>query len=145
MEYTLRNVTDEDFEFLFHLHSLTLGPYVEQIWGWDEDWQRANYAVHQPLDFMQIIQVNGQDVGVLSVEDQDDALMLRLIEIHPDRQGQGLGSQVITALQEQGQFLKKPVRLRVLTNNPALNLYKRLGFRIVESTPTHHMMLWIAV
>lgn len=140
MEFSLRDAKADDFEFLFALHAVTLRPYVEELWGWDEDQQRKIYADHQPLDTMQIIQVAGRDVGVLSVEVQEFDVFLRLIEIHPEMQGQGLGSSVIESVLAQGRNLGKPVRLRVLANNPARNLYQRLGFKVVDSTETHYMM-----
>jgi hypothetical protein len=31
------------FLFLYELHRLALGPYIEQTWGWDENWQRDHF------------------------------------------------------------------------------------------------------
>ncbi|WNG82083.1 hypothetical protein C6A86_028785 [Mycobacterium sp. ITM-2016-00316] len=33
---TFRAAGVEDFEFIFELHKATLGPYVNQVWGWDD-------------------------------------------------------------------------------------------------------------
>lgn len=33
---TFRAADVEDFEFIFELHKATLGPYVNQVWGWDD-------------------------------------------------------------------------------------------------------------
>ena len=40
-DIALRPATADDFEFFFQLHKDTLGPYVEQVWGWDDEEQRA--------------------------------------------------------------------------------------------------------
>ncbi len=54
-----RASTVEDFEFFFELHKATLGPYVDQVWGWDDDDQRA--YLRRTIDFAatQVIVVDG--------------------------------------------------------------------------------------
>ena len=37
---TTRPATQADYHFLYTLHKLALGLYVEAIWGWDEESQR---------------------------------------------------------------------------------------------------------
>lgn len=40
-EITLRPATADDLAFFFALHKESLGPYVDQVWGWEDDDQRA--------------------------------------------------------------------------------------------------------
>lgn len=37
---TLRKATADDSEFVFLVKKAALGEYIEQTWGWDEDFQR---------------------------------------------------------------------------------------------------------
>ena len=46
--------------------------YVEQTWGWDETVQRRMFADAFGRQARRIIQVAGQDVGVLVVEERPD-------------------------------------------------------------------------
>lgn len=40
---SLRPATPEDAEFLFQILKATVWEYVDQTWGWDEEWQRAYF------------------------------------------------------------------------------------------------------
>ncbi len=144
MNFTLRPVDSTDFKFLYRLHRATLGPYVEQIWGWDEDWQRMHYEATYRPRYMQIIRVVWQDAGMISVAEYEDYFTLRQIEILPRYQGYGLGSAVIHHLQDQAAQAGKSLTLRVFKINPAQHLYLRLGFRITGEDDIHLTMHWDA-
>ena len=72
-------------------------------------------------------------VGSVAEED----VFLRAIEIHPDYQGQGIGTAIIQKLIAQAALKMKPVFLQVLKVNPAKKLYERLGFSVGSETSTH--------
>jgi hypothetical protein len=83
----LRPATADDLQFFFALHKQSLGPYVDQIWGWDDDAQRAYLERTIAPDDTQVIVVHGVDVRRLNVEDHGDEVFIGLIEITPDYQG----------------------------------------------------------
>jgi ribosomal protein S18 acetylase RimI-like enzyme len=125
----LRPATADDFEFFFDLHKRSLGPYVDQVWGWDDDDQRAYLERNIAPEHTQVIVVDGVDIGRLNVEDHDDEVFLGLIEITPDYQGRGIGAQLIQTLLDDAFAQDKRVRLNVLqVNSRAYQLYRRLGF-----------------
>ncbi|MBN3453783.1 GNAT family N-acetyltransferase [Mycobacterium sp. DSM 3803] len=129
-----RQATKADFEFIFDLHKQTLGPYVDLVWGWDDEVQRAYLERTLDLDSTEIIVVDGGDVGRLNVEHRDGELFLGLIEITPDHQGRGIGAHIVQTLLDTAFADAKPVRLNVLKVNPrAHRLYRRLGFHDVPS------------
>lgn len=130
-DWELREATDDDREFLFRVHCAAIRESVEALWGWDEELRRRLFDDRFGREPYQVIEVDGENAGVLVVE-EDDEVFLKLIELLPAAQGQGIGSSIIRRLQAPG----KPVTLRVLTTNPrAAALYQRLGFRITERTP----------
>lgn len=127
-----RQATKADFEFIFDLHKRTLGPYVDLVWGWDDEVQRAYLERTLDLDSTEIIVVDGADVGRLNIEHRDGELFLGLIEITPDHQGRGIGAHIVQALLDTAFADAKPVRLNVLrVNSRAYQLYRRLGFHEV--------------
>jgi ribosomal protein S18 acetylase RimI-like enzyme len=135
-DWQLREATEDDREFLFRLHCAAIRESVEALWGWDEELQRRLFDERFGREPYQVIQVEGEDVGVLAVEEEDE-VFLKLIELLPPVQGRGVGSSIIRSLQARG----KPVTLRVLTTNPrAAALYRRLGFRVTERTPERLFM-----
>jgi GNAT superfamily N-acetyltransferase len=99
---TLRRATADDFAFFFALHKESLGPYVDQVWGWEDDDQRAYLERNLVLPHTRVIVVNGSDVGRLDLEDHCDELFLALIEIAAEHRCRGIGGQLIQALLNDG-------------------------------------------
>jgi GNAT superfamily N-acetyltransferase len=113
-EITLRPATADDLAFFFALHKESLGPYVDQVWGWEDDDQRAYLERNLVLSRAQVVVVNGADVGRLDVEDHGDERFLALIEIAPEHRERGIGGRLIHALLEDAFTEGKRVRLSVL-------------------------------
>jgi ribosomal protein S18 acetylase RimI-like enzyme len=140
MKYYLRQVLNDDGDFLYRLKSACLKEYVAAIWGWDEADQRCRFtASFDPAD-SQIVVVYGRDVGQLAVDTALEEVFLSGIYLLPAYQDQGLGSQVLSDLLSEARQRQLPVRLQVLAGNPARNLYERLGFRVIDRTDTHYIM-----
>jgi hypothetical protein len=76
-DIAFRPAPADDAEFFFALHKLSLGPYVDQIWRWDDDEQSAYLATHLVLECVRVIVVDGVDAGRLEVEERDDEVFRR--------------------------------------------------------------------
>jgi ribosomal protein S18 acetylase RimI-like enzyme len=117
--------------------------YVEAIWGWVEDDQRAMHDRGFDPSHTRIVTVGGQDAGLLIVERTAGRIYLGRIEIHPDHQGHGIGSHLIGELLREAAAAGKPVELDVLAVNPrAQSLYRRLGFHDVRGDAVRTRMRW---
>ncbi|MGK2880860.1 MAG: GNAT family N-acetyltransferase, partial [Mycobacterium sp.] len=126
---TLRAATGGDFEFIFELHKATLGPYVDQVWGWDDDDQRAYLSRTVDLATTQVIVVDGIDAGRLNLADQDGDVYVGLIEVAAGFQRQGIGTRILRDVLDEAFNAGRGVRLSVLkVNTGAHRLYQRLGF-----------------
>lgn len=125
----LRHVDAGDVEFRFELHRASLGPYVDEVWGWRDDEQRAHLARNLDADRARIVMVDGVDAGRLDVEESDDRIFIALLELLPSHQGQGIGTAIIRDVLDRARRDSKSVTLRVLeVNHRARALYQRLGF-----------------
>jgi ribosomal protein S18 acetylase RimI-like enzyme len=124
----LRPATPADSEFCFQLHKAAMGDYVTAIWGWDEQVQRDFHARAFNPGRWQIITAGGADIGMLDVEYRAGEIYLARIEIHPDHQGGGIGTRLISALIDEAGQKGQDLVLDVLTvNHRAQALYQRLG------------------
>ena len=129
----LRPATPADSGFCYLLHRAALGDVVRAIWGWDEAVQRRLHDENFDPAATDIIVVDGRDAGMLATRQDPDGLYLARIELHPDRQGQGLGSRLIRGLHARAAADGMPLLLDVLTvNTRAHQLYLRLGFHEVS-------------
>lgn len=143
MEYNFRNCTLEDFDFLFDLKKQNFKWYVDKIWGWkDEDQkQRLKQDLNEHLEHKRIILLNDKMIGVYAVHTTDDGdLFINEISILKDYQHQGIGSKILK--QQLIENHNKGIRtiLQVFKDNPAKNLYERLGFKVYGENETHYQM-----
>lgn len=131
--YSFRQATMDDYEFLYSLHVQALRPYVEKLWGWEETWQREYFERKFDPQNRQIIQIEGQDAGVLVVQQCKGQTYIALIEILPEFHGRGVGTTIIKDLCNQAHKRNEVVTLHVLRSNvPARRLYERLGFEVTR-------------
>jgi ribosomal protein S18 acetylase RimI-like enzyme len=128
----LRPATPADSEFCFQLHKAAMGDYIGAIWGWDEQRQRDFHIRRFDPDSWQIITADGADIGMLNVDHRPTEIYLSRIEIHPDYQGHGIGTRLISALIDEAGQRGQDLVLDVLTaNHRAHALYQRLGMKEV--------------
>jgi ribosomal protein S18 acetylase RimI-like enzyme len=135
-----REVNQEDFDFLYQMHVATMKEYVDQTWGWEDDFQKKVFQERFDPSEIQMITFNNIDIGVISLLKKKEEIFLRAIEILPQYQSKGIGTWLIKNIIQEGELSRVPVILYVLKVNPAQKLYKRLGFHIVSETTTHYFM-----
>jgi len=137
----LRQAADDDAEFIYRLVESTMRAYVEETWGsFSEEYNRKNVAEMLAAKSYSIIQYRGMDVGALAVERHPTYIQLAQIYILPTHQNRGIGTLLVRELIRESKQANVPLRLRVLSSNPARRLYEREGFRIAETTPERIFM-----
>ncbi|MGK7909204.1 MAG: GNAT family N-acetyltransferase [Synechococcus sp.] len=70
---------------------------------------------------------------------------LRIIDIALLRQARnrGIGSSILKAVLSHAQYLRLAVRIHIEQFNPAMRLYRRLGFRQIGIAGVYHLMEWL--
>jgi ribosomal protein S18 acetylase RimI-like enzyme len=63
-------------------------------------------------------------------------LTLRINPNGSEAQIRGIAARLIGEFLEQADDARVPVALSVLKGNPAINLYRRMGFQVVNTTDT---------
>ncbi|MFM8331157.1 MAG: N-acetyltransferase family protein [Candidatus Methylumidiphilus sp.] len=134
----LRPETPADEPFLRHLYASTraeemaLFPWPEQqkiaFLAMQFDCQRRDYRTRQPDAEFMVVERAGEPAGRRYLARHPDGLHLMDISLLPAHRNQGLGTRLLNDLLAEATRLKQPVRLYVQGGNPALNLYRRLGF-----------------
>ena len=135
-----------DLGWVVHAH----GEVYASEFGWDGDFEAlvaqivADYAAdHDPVrEAAWIAELNGRRVGcVFCVADPDDrkTAKLRILLVHPDGRGHGLGGQLVDRClvfaRDAGYR-----RMRLWTNHPleaARHIYLSRGFQLIETEPHH--------
>ena len=136
-----RKARATDSGFVFAVKKVAFREYVEQIWGWDEVYQKELHNRRFASQDLRIIQFNGIDVGFLSASANSDTFNVDQIYILPEYQGRGIGASCMRGIIDDANQEQKPVTLQVLRiNTRATAFYQRLGFTIVDENSTHFQM-----
>lgn len=125
-----RPVAEADFPFLFGLQESLRRPALEAAGGWDGAAEMARLRATVRPGGDRILVQAGRDIGVLCLTLEPGRLWLRRIQLLPECQGRGVGTAVVRALLADARCDGLPVFLRVRRDNPAVRLYRRLGFRV---------------
>jgi len=66
------------------------------------------------------------------------------IALLPEHRSQGLGGALMRDLMDEADRAGKPLTIYVEKFNPAMRLYRRLGFRTIEDKGVYDLMRWSA-
>ena len=151
---TLRPRRDDDADFMRKLFFSYRQPQLLGIGGSTVDDQvllEQQYQLqcrhYQQLPDPRVwgvVEMAGQPVGRLYLQQREHSLHLLDLILLPAFQQHGLGSALLRAIQAQAQQQgHAAVSLYVEINNPrAMQLYQRLGFVPMEMQGVHLRMLW---
>lgn len=133
---------DSDKEFFRRLNETCYRALVEALFGrWDRDKETEKFEAKWSESCFQKIVVDGRLAGGVWVDDEGSHHQLREIQLLPEFRNRGIGSDVIEQCVKDAKRAGKPLRLRVLEANPALNLYQRLGFRVFDKDAEKRQIL----
>lgn len=147
-----RHETEEDRGFLMRLYrSAREAELARTLWSEEEKQaftamqfraQRSHYRQHYPDALWLIIEAAGQPAGRLYLERWEKEHRIIDVALLPERRGQGLGGAILRDLQGEAAEQGKPVGIHVEKENPAMTLYRRLGFRKTEDKGVYDLMHW---
>ena len=137
----LRPASVRDLEFVLTVERETMREYAIATWGsWSEDQVQARAVKNVSSGFTQVIELGGMPIGTQVVERTAEHVRLLQLFILPEHQRHGVGSKLVQQLIDEARERGVPLQLRVLKVNPAQELYKRIGFSVVDETPEHVYM-----
>jgi ribosomal protein S18 acetylase RimI-like enzyme/predicted kinase len=143
MRMDVRLATPADTPDLFELHRTAFKEHIERIWGWDEKWQKANFARECASSLTSAVRLNGRAVGYLQVRHEPHRVFLQNIALHPEFQSKGIGTALLDVVKAEATARQVPLELAVFrTNASAQRFYERHGFVRTGDSTTHIEMTW---
>jgi ribosomal protein S18 acetylase RimI-like enzyme len=151
---TLRPATADDDRFLEEIYAGTRAAELASV-PWTDDQKAAflhmqfaaqaqYYREHYPDTSFDVIVLDDQPVGRLYVARWTREIRIVDIALLPECCNRGIGTTLIRELQAEAQAASKPLRIHVERFNPALRLYDRLGFRLIEDKGVYLFLGWEA-
>lgn len=147
-----RPAADDDLGFLALVYASTRLEEVARA-GWPPEAQRQflahqfdaqhrHYRQHYPAAEWLVIEREGAAIGRLYIEEWPDQVRLIDIALLPDHRGGGSGSAILSDLMDMAAAAGKPLTIHVEKNNPAMRLYRRLGFKPIDEHGIYDLMEW---
>ena len=141
---TRRPATGADLDRILAIRRDAFREYVERLWGRGDAHQRAETARELATGTYEVLEQGGSVVGYLHLLRVPEHDYLDELALDAAHRGQGLGTTVLRELQAGAAARGVPLRLSVLTDNPARALYARLGFTELRSTWPRVTLEWRA-
>lgn len=139
MKYELIKSSKQDIDRLIEYKKATIFDHAKELSNEEID-KINNYVTSEVpksiYDYCNII-VNNKIVGCLLLTEVDDGKLLDEIYLEEEYRNKGIGTNIIKNVISNNNI----VYLWVYKNNiKAVELYKRLGFTIIDETETRYYM-----
>jgi ribosomal protein S18 acetylase RimI-like enzyme len=152
IDVSFRPELPEDEAFLAKLYATTRDIEMA-LTGWDAAQQEAflrmqfqfqttHYRKHYGDASFQIILRDAAPIGRIYVHYGTREIRLIDIALLPEFRRSGIGGAILENLLQEAARQEKTVTLHVERFNPALRLYERLGFQVVEDLGINLYMEW---
>jgi ribosomal protein S18 acetylase RimI-like enzyme len=149
---TFRPATDADLPFLARVFATTRAeelaatPMTEAQRAVFLDWQfraqHAHFQKHHPRTDRLVVMGGGNDIGRLDIERGPTEHSIIEIALLPECRGRGAGEMLLRDVMDEAAAAGKDVSTYVEKHNPAMRLYRRLGFVSEEDNGVYDLMRW---
>ena len=149
-----RRIADADLAFLARLYASTRARELAAFPWTDAEKaafldlqfraQHAHYQKQHPDADRLVMMRAGEDIGRLYLERRPGQHDIIDIALLPEHRGRGFGTALMRDLLDEATEAGKAVSLHVETSNPAMRLYRRLGFATEEHNGVYDSMRWSA-
>jgi ribosomal protein S18 acetylase RimI-like enzyme len=149
-----REAGDEDLPFLAAVYASTRTEELAPT-GWPAEVkssflahqfeaQHRHYRQHYPNAEWLVIEQDGVPIGRLYLDEWETELRLIDIALIPEARGSGIGTAILSDVMSVAANARKSLTIHVEQNNPAMSLYRRLGFEKIDEHGIYHLMEWRA-
>ena len=153
VDVTLRPICEEDRDFLRRLYASTRAEELAQVTDWSAEQKEAfltqqfeaqhhHYQTYYAEASFDLVLDDGEPIGRLYVSRWEREIRVVDVALVPEARGRGIGTALLRDLLAEGERTGRTVSIHVERFNPALRLYRRLGFREVEENGPYFLMEW---
>ncbi len=132
MDFKLRPCVQDDYDWCYQISKQNMELYTQKHWNeWNPNFFTKNFKVQRST----IVEIEGKRVGFYEIECKKGLGLVHSIQIQDGFKGKGIGTKLMQII--EGNFKENKVnksKLKVFIDNPALNLYERLGYKVIEGS-----------
>ena len=139
MNYKLVKSSINDIDILIKYKKETIFEYANNLSNEEID-RINNYVTNNIPDYLDNynnIVINNKIIGCLLITNIDDGILLDEIYLEEEYRNKGIGTSIIKNIIDNNSNIYLWV---YKLNKQAINLYKKLGFIIIDETDTRYYM-----
>jgi ribosomal protein S18 acetylase RimI-like enzyme len=131
MMITTRIAHAGDRAAIWMLYQSAMRQHIEAIWGWDEDWQVADFEKAFSTSATYVVETDSEFSGYVQLDINEDDSYLRMLILMPAVRSMGIGASLLAEIQRLNRQAGRKLRLRVFrVNDAAKRFYEREGWRV---------------
>lgn len=131
-----RPAAPEQFDELFQLMLKEAGDYLEQTMNLMQMTPERFRQLFETVGEVFAIYLGNRVAGFYWIEGRAGTLHLHALVVRKEFQGKGIGSKILSSLEEDYKSRMSAIELGVHhTNTSARKLYDRLGYQVVRKLP----------
>ncbi|CAK1903394.1 GNAT family N-acetyltransferase [Vibrio crassostreae] len=132
----LQLVSSSESEELFACVKQGILIHVDDVFGWDDDFQRQRLLNDYRPSWFHWVYLGKQRVGLVCFKPYDNAYHIHLLIISPQYQGRSLGKQAMTLIHKRAtEERREQVTLSSFRSNTrGISFYQALGYQIVDDS-----------
>lgn len=135
--YKLIKATEMNIELIKDIKLETIFSSPDEFAEGNEDKikEYVDMSVKEFLDDIKMVIINDSIAGIFLVRNFEDGVLIDEIYLYDEYRNKGIGTKLINSVKN------KNVYLWVYKNNEkAINLYTKLGFKVIDETETRYKM-----
>lgn len=150
---SLRPITEDDMDSLYDIYCSTKKLELDLMAGCSEpekenflkqqfSAQHYYYLSNYNPAYFGILESNSTVIGRLYIHEIAEELCIVDITLLPPFRNKGIGSQVLENILQYATNEGKKVILHVENTNPAIYLYRKLGFQVLNDNGVYSLLIW---
>lgn len=144
MNVEIRAAEEGDARALFEIYRANMRmPAINLLGEWNNNREWAAFEKGFLPAANHLVVAGEHLLGYFQLQRAVDHFALFTLQITPPMQGHGLGSQVLSQIQELARTEAIPIQLEVLKETPAAGWFAKRGFEPVSQQQKTLLMKWV--
>lgn len=141
MNIATRIANADDRASVWTLYQSAMRPHIESIWGWDADWQIADFEKAFSTSATYVVEASSEISGYIQLDINDSEIYLRMIVLTPNVRSRGIGAKLVAEINRLSHQAGHALLLRVFrVNGAAKRFYEREGWRVKAEDDAFFLM-----
>lgn len=131
----LEPVSPSEFDALFAIVKQAIYPYVDEVFGWDDDFQKRRLIEDYEPNWFYWVYADATRIGMLCFKPYDHAFHIHLLVVFPEYQNCQFGESIMAYVHHLAK-LEGRERITLssfMENTGAIAFYIRLDYQVVET------------